>query len=1006
MLSTGLHQHPVRFGSPDMAMHHPHMPQQHMSSGLDTLAEGSEYALQQMHRPQPPHALHGVNTGERPAMKHRQSFGAESMNGSLQGDKKPGRSASSGQPVRRRISRACDQCNQLRTKCDGKTPCAHCVEFGLTCEYVRERKKRGKASRKDLAAQQATSSNNPDDASGGTDGKDASPRSPNDQSSDEQSVETKDRPQQGVKRRRSSTNFPQPQLPPPPPPRSGSLGTTDAMHNLPSLDQGGSVTMHTVPDQRINERQPPRHMSMDQQAPPMALPTPQLPRMGMSERTLMGDYGNIDDYHRSMIHPGATVSGQNILHGGVAGMPGSMIQGGTITGYPESQYAVPSPNSQNGMAPNHFRLGESPLSAGFLGQSPVAGSPGWMSLPSPTTALYPHMQHTQTHQMLRYPVLRPILPHIAAIIPVNLACDLLELYFSSTTSAFMQPQSPYILGYVFRKRSFLRSHNPRLCSPALLASMLWVAAQTSESAFLTSPPTARGKICQKLLELTVGLLKPLIHTSSDSAATYTATMDVNGVALGGFGVSLPTSHEMEGGSPGATGALDDVATYIHLATVVSASEYKAASLRWWNAAWTLARELKLGRELPPNPDSAPPADVGDGSGDANGEHENMNMNGQPSGNGGASRMNGQPSPPGSCSEEEREERRRIWWLLYTVDRHLALCYNRPLFLLDVECDGLLQPEHDGRWQAGEYYPGEGHQESTYFRRRGPSFECTGHSIFGYFLPLMTIMGEIADLNHARNHPRFGLRFRNPGDWDDHAVEISQQLEAYGRSLKEFEARFMNPPPPADSKMGGDGQQHADGNHHDANTPSVHSVGTSNSAKRITETMLQTKIVVAYSTHLMHTLHILLNGKWDPISLLDDNDLWISSQSFISATSHAVAAAQAIDDILDYDPDLSFMPFFFGIYLLQGSFLLLLIADKLQDEASSAVVKACETIVRAHEACVVTLNTEYQRNFRKVMRSALSQVRGRVPEDFGESQMRRREVLSHYRWSGDGTGLAL
>ena len=30
-------------------------------------------------------------------------------------------------PVRRRISRACDQCNQLRTKCDGKAPCAHCM---------------------------------------------------------------------------------------------------------------------------------------------------------------------------------------------------------------------------------------------------------------------------------------------------------------------------------------------------------------------------------------------------------------------------------------------------------------------------------------------------------------------------------------------------------------------------------------------------------------------------------------------------------------------------------------------------------------------------------------------------------------------------------------------------------------------------------------------------------------------------------------------------------------
>jgi hypothetical protein len=110
---------------------------------------------------------------------------------------------------------------------------------------------------------------------------------------------------------------------------------------------------------------------------------------------------------------------------------------------------------------------------------------------------------------------------------------------------------------------------------------------------------------------------------------------------------------------------------------------------------------------------------------------------------------------------------------------------------------------------------------------------------------------------------------------------------------------------------------------------------------------------------MHVLHILLAGKWDPINLLDDEDLWISSQGFITSTSHAVAAAEAINQILEFDPGLEFMPFFFGIYLLQGSFLLLLIADKLQSEASPSVAKACETIVRAHEACVVTLSTEYQ-----------------------------------------------
>jgi hypothetical protein len=72
-------------------------------------------------------------------------------------------------------------------------------------------------------------------------------------------------------------------------------------------------------------------------------------------------------------------------------------------------------------------------------------------------------------------------------------------------------------------------------------------------------------------------------------------------------------------------------------------------------------------------------------------------------------------------------------------------------------------------------------------------------------------------------------------------------------------------------------------------------------------------------------------------------------ALITATGHAVSAAEAISNILEYDPGLEFMPFFFGIYLLQGSFLLLLIADKLQLEASPSVVKACETIIRAPRA---------------------------------------------------------
>ncbi|TEA14378.1 Xylanolytic transcriptional activator xlnR-like protein [Colletotrichum sidae] len=666
-----------------------------------------------------------------------------------------------------------------------------------------------------------------------------------------------------------------------------------------------------------------------------------------------------------------------------------------ISAYPDIPYALQA-QSPTAYANNAaFRIPASPISAYPLGGEPT--SPEWMSMPSPPTQ-YPGHLHTSGYghpsSQLRYPVLVPLLPHLGNLIPPSLACDLIDLYFASSSSAQMHPMSPYVLGFVFRKRSFLHPTKPRQCQPALLASILWVAAQTSDAPFLTSVPSARGKICQKLLELTVSLLKPLIHTPSGDTSPVTSPV-IDGVALGGLGVALPGSISMdaltgESGPFGAAGTLDDVITYIHLATVVSASEYKGASLRWWNAAWSLARELKLGRELPPMPMSMAQDREGDG------EDDGMRGSGH----------------SGMILEEEREERRRIWWLTYIVDRHLALCYNRPLFLLDLECAGLLQPMDDTAWQNGDFRHNEATTDPSLgdgqpSRVRGPHFECKGHGIFGYFLPLMTILGEIVDLHHARNHPRFGVGFRSAREWDDQATEITRHLEAYEKSLKRFEqlhlTRHSTTLDDKGEPVNAEGIEL--GAIPDIGTPSVHSVHT-NASNRMTESDIQTKIVMAYGTHVMHVLHILLAGKWDPINLIDDNDLWISSQGFITATGHAVSAAEAISNILEFDPGLEFMPFFFGIYLLQGSFLLLLIADKLQLEASPSVVKACETIVRAHEACVVTLNTEYQRNFSKVMRSALAQVRGRVPEDLHEQHQRRRELLALYRWTGDGTGLAL
>ncbi|KAJ6144687.1 Xylanolytic transcriptional activator xlnR [Penicillium chermesinum] len=883
--------------------------------GLDTLAKGSQYALEQLELSRqaatsnPPtdadgNSLSAPEPGQSQNIPLYNTQNGSSANGktilqqhdALAEARSTIRKGSSANAVRRRISRACDQCNQLRTKCDGQQPCAHCTEFGLGCEYARQRKKRGKASKKDLAVAAVLATGEKSSADS---------KSPQDDSS--QSHHSHD------------ANGPyDPSL--------------DVARGLPAAARS-NIAGSGVPG--IARMQHP---------------------MGSHLDSLSLGYGSVHESTRS----GMSVPDLRSLQmlnatNGASRSPMFQSQGFGST-YNDTTYHGLGSQETNPTPMHPFRLnGATEPSSSFLpGFTPPAQSPSWLppfAITSPLPVIY----------------LRPS-----------------GGIFYELPSSHLSPLSPYVVGFVFRKESFLHHTKPRVCSPGLLASMLWVAAQTSEAAFLTSPPSARGRVCQKLLELTTGLLRPLIHgpATGEASPNYAANMVINGVALGGFGVSM----DQLGAQSSATGAVDDVATYVHLATVVSASEYKAASMRWWTAAWSLARELKLGRELPPNVGSRQ-------DGDLDGESE-LDINGHKRQ---SSLLNSLGPGPGSSAasltEEEREERRRIWWLLYVMDRHLSLCYNRPLTLLDKECSGLLQPMNDDLWQAGDF-------TGATYRRAGTAFECTSHSMFGYFLPLMSILGEIVDLQHARNHPRFGSHFRNSGEWEIQAVEISRQLDVYAQSLKDFEARYTSSLKrgPAENDVG------MDGSHVNHVSPSDRSSNTASS--HYNESVVHTKRVVAYGTHIMHVLHILLAGKWDPIELLDDNDLWISSESFVSAMGHAVSAAEAAAEILDYDPDLSFMPFFFGIYLLQGSFLLLLTADKLAVDASPSVVRACETIVRAHEACVVTLNTEYQRTFRKVMRSALAQVRGRIPEDFGEQQQRRREVLALYRWSGDGSGLAL
>jgi len=104
--------------------HHHFAAQHHLGpSPLDTLAHTSQYALQ-FHQNR--HVLPGA--GGKLVGKHGLPYASGPLAAAPRSQReamlheRAGRGVATAGPVRRRISRACDQCNQLRTKCDGKAP--------------------------------------------------------------------------------------------------------------------------------------------------------------------------------------------------------------------------------------------------------------------------------------------------------------------------------------------------------------------------------------------------------------------------------------------------------------------------------------------------------------------------------------------------------------------------------------------------------------------------------------------------------------------------------------------------------------------------------------------------------------------------------------------------------------------------------------------------------------------------------------------------------------------
>jgi hypothetical protein len=525
----------------------------------------------------------------------------------------------------------------------------------------------------------------------------------------------------------------------------------------------------------------------------------------------------------------------------------------------------------------------------------------------------------------RYRCLDPLLPYLDNVISIPLACELFEVYLIDPGTSFFRCASPYILTRIFRKKSLLHPTNPRPMSPVLLATILWCCVQTAEIPALLVPGT-RSK---------------LIHSLYDLATTLVAERDPDryrrihgGVRVEKEGPGDQESQHADRLPPPTDGeklgTVDDVLTFLLLCIGVSAGDFKSDSLKWWSKAARLAMTLGLNVEDSPS-------------------------------NGADSRQHTQQS---LAELESQEERRRVFWLLYSLDRHLSLSYNGTLHMPDCRFDvygkayttadfpgifaeHVIAPLPESAW--------ENLDEVMYNmppRTLGLPTNITGAGYFEYFLPLMSILGDIIEAHHLQNHPRLGK------------LDYSETVETIARMIDDCEASLECLARELDSHAAKADASAALGDDGARRTPHPHEMGHCGVADSVpygfARDTTHFRLVIAYSTHILHVLRVLLHGKWDAISMLDNEDDWITTPRFVKCASHAIAASQAVSEILTLDPELTFMPYLFGIYLLHGSFILLLFADRMpQVGQNRSVEQACETIVRAHEVCVVTLSTEFQ-----------------------------------------------
>ncbi|OJI82498.1 hypothetical protein ASPTUDRAFT_123034 [Aspergillus tubingensis CBS 134.48] len=329
------------------------------------------------------------------------------------------------------------------------------------------------------------------------------------------------------------------------------------------------------------------------------------------------------------------------------------------------------------------------------------------------------------------------------------------------------------------------------------------------------------------------------------------------------------------------------------------------------------------------------------------------------------------------SQDDKEERRRLWWATYIIDRHAALSFNGRPRITDNECLFLPTPRPDALWnQPGPLLP---HGQQPGAHETVLSYHVGNLDMLGFFLPLSRILGDILEYRFLSDHSTFNTCHDLLNTVQ---TNILQHLKMWYQS---FEAL-----------VGSEFSLIAE--------PDCHSCPVA-----------EVPPVAYYGFHMYHCMFVLLHVPMDVVRMYQDLT-WQASPDFLTAGEHAVACANVSRHILRIDPQLSLMYRFFGTYFLQSSFIFLILAQKLGKQSDDLILRNCSINLQVLDMFVAATNMDYQRTFAKLLRRTLSfnmaESSGHIAPDHSQSTPELTGVpqssldpeMLRYRWAPGYTGL--